>query len=618
MSVVGTLAVLLRADSAQIVSDLGKARSAVRSAVGDMQAGAQRAMESVTGEIRGVGPALAGLQPATLAATKSLELMGMKGSAAVTGLASGLRAMVVGGFTPLTVAAAGAVAAVGLLATQAPRVEGAMAATEERLKSTAEALTRVREELDLVRGGGSGSSRDVDVAMARTELERRRAELAAFDRGAVGNALSGAVSMVGGEDKLRELRRRVQEQEALIATLEETASVEDSLGRDRKRKQEEEAAAAKSRAEAAQRALQADRDAAVSTRQLIELTRAQNEQLAERTAALNALESGQDPDLARQRARVALAQQAADRASREGATGDEVSRMTALLELERRQLGLLEREKALAVSVQAETEEVLVLHEERAGIDEWLAEMQQDRVYLTREEREELERQVRAREALADQAADALRLDKEASAERSRAVMTAGSGGGPGPLGEAFLLGADRGLVDGMARSLDGLARGATSAQGAVRSFAASFVDAMQQIAAQQAALGLVRAAFSMFGYASPAPGQLASGSAPAVNVTSTLPATGAAHGGEFRVIGTGGLDSQYVRMRLSPGELVRVTDGAAGGRRGDGGFHGTLVVRPPAVVANEVAARMDPSAKAGIVASATARPGRRAERAAG
>ena len=48
-------------------------------------------------------------------------------------------------------------------------------------------------------------------------------------------------------------------------------------------------------------------------------------------------------------------------------------------------------------------------------------------------------------------------------------------------------------------------------------------------------------------------------------------PAATAAHGGSFRVGGVGGLDSQLVAMKVSPGELIRVTDGAnSSGAEGD------------------------------------------------
>ena len=79
---------------------------------------------------------------------------------------------------------------------------------------------------------------------------------------------------------------------------------------------------------------------------------------------------------------------------------------------------------------------------------------------------------------------------------------------------------------------------------------------------------------------------------------------------------GFGGLDTQLVRMRLSPGELVKVSGGANSG--GDGTvLHNHLVVRPPAVIADTVAEKMSREARAAIVASAVHRGSRRGARAA-
>jgi hypothetical protein len=91
------------------------------------------------------------------------------------------------------------------------------------------------------------------------------------------------------------------------------------------------------------------------------------------------------------------------------------------------------------------------------------------------------------------------------------------------------------------------------------------------------------------------------------------VPAATGAHGGTWRVGGFGGLDSQLVSMKLSPGELVRVSNGANSG--GEGDVHVALTVRPPAVIADEVMARSSPDARAAIVASALRRSGRRGMR---
>lgn len=619
MSVVGALKVLLSIDTAQLVSDTGKARAAVRSAVGDMQRGGATAMAALTRDIGAVGPALRGLQPATMVGMKALELLGEKGSTVVTGLLGGLGSLARGGFTPLSLAAGAAVTAMSLLARETPRVESAFAGTEERAKAAAVAIEKLRTELAFIAAGGRPGDAGAELRGLSVELDSRRAEQSSSEvtaRDRLVRGLGGAIP--GVTSRQEDLAVRTADQQHALDQEEIRIALAADLAAATKRRADEEAAAARKRAEAAQAAVRADQEDVASTKALIDLTRQLAEVEADRAAQVRALESGADVEVARQTARVARAQAAVRRAEFDQAGGDEMSRRTAELDHERKMLGLLERERATKVTG---AEEVLVVHEDLSEIDEWILEMQQDRAYLTREETEELERQRKVAEDLGEEMQAAWLRGREvldaARAAESEQFSRAGPGGGPSALGGLLLDESQRSLTDGMARSFQDLARGATSAQGAIRSFALSFVDAMQQIAAQQAAIALVKAAFAAFGYGSPSSSQLASGPAPAVNVTSTLP-TAAAHGGAWRVGGFGGLDSQTVRMKLSPGELVRVSDGANRGRGDGGGFHGTLVVRPPAVVANEVAARMDPRAKASIVASATARPGRRADRAAG
>jgi hypothetical protein len=106
-----------------------------------------------------------------------------------------------------------------------------------------------------------------------------------------------------------------------------------------------------------------------------------------------------------------------------------------------------------------------------------------------------------------------------------------------------------------------------------------------------------------------------AAGAAGGEVAAQAVPAAAGAHGGTWRVAGFGGLDSQLVSMKLSPGELVRVTNGAnAGG--GDGPVQVALTVRPPAVIADDVLARSSPEARAAVVGSALRRSGRRGMRA--
>src|SRR5437773_8249855 len=105
-AVVGQLKVLMSADSAQIVSDLGKARSAVRETSGEIGAMGRigGVFKALTHEVEGVGPAFEGARHATEAAKEALGLLGREASPAVSKVTNAVTGLVVGGFTPLGIA----------------------------------------------------------------------------------------------------------------------------------------------------------------------------------------------------------------------------------------------------------------------------------------------------------------------------------------------------------------------------------------------------------------------------------------------------------------------------------------------------------------------------------
>ena len=165
-------------------------------------------------------------------------------------------------------------------------------------------------------------------------------------------------------------------------------------------------------------------------------------------------------------------------------------------------------------------------------------------------------------------------------------------------------------LSGGVASALEDIARGSKTATEAFRAFAADF--AFQVVRMIEQAL-IMKAILSLFpGLGGAAGGAAGAGTGAAA--ASAAPAPAGAHGGTWRVGGFGGLDSQLVTMKLSPGELVRVSNGANQGG-GNGDVHVALTVRPPAVIADEVMARSSPDARAAIVASALRRSGRRGMR---
>lgn len=176
---------------------------------------------------------------------------------------------------------------------------------------------------------------------------------------------------------------------------------------------------------------------------------------------------------------------------------------------------------------------------------------------------------------------------------------------GWGRLGAEMADLATQGLSQGVARALEDVARGTKSAKDAFRDWAREFAFDVARMIQQALILKAILALF---------PGLSAGGAGAGAGGATPAPAT-AAHGGTWRVGGFGGLDSKLVALRVSPGELVKVTDGAnsRGGGRGD--VHVSLVTRP-VVVAEEMAARMSREAKAGLVASALHRGSRRGARA--
>jgi hypothetical protein len=155
-----------------------------------------------------------------------------------------------------------------------------------------------------------------------------------------------------------------------------------------------------------------------------------------------------------------------------------------------------------------------------------------------------------------------------------------------------------------LAGAITEVSRGFKTAKQAAREF---FADLAFQIAETIQRALLMKAILSIF------PGL---SSAPAEGTPAAVPAPANAHGGTWRVGGFGGLDSKIAALRVSPGELIRVTNGAnrGGGEAGD--VHVSLVTRP-VVVAEEMASRMSREAKAGLVASALQRGSRRGARAA-
>jgi hypothetical protein len=274
-------------------------------------------------------------------------------------------------------------------------------------------------------------------------------------------------------------------------------------------------------------------------------------------------------------------------------------------------------QRVLALQGEGETNELRLT---RLGTEQRIAALQEE----TRREVEELRRRgeiARAQQVENLSAAAQSRIRRNGEISEALAGDDAGAGfqarvsqlreetAGWGQLGAQMADVAVNDLSGGVASALEQIARGSKSAGEAFREFAVDFAFQVARMIEQALIMKAILALLPGLGAA----GGAAAGAGASAAVSAAPAATGA-HGGTWRVGGFGGLDSQLVTMKLSPGELVRVSNGAnSGGGQGD--VHVALTVRPPAVIADEVMARSSPEARAAIVGSALRRSGRRGSR---
>ncbi len=165
---------------------------------------------------------------------------------------------------------------------------------------------------------------------------------------------------------------------------------------------------------------------------------------------------------------------------------------------------------------------------------------------------------------------------------------------------------ATQGLSGGVAQALEEIARGTKSAKDAFRDWAREFAFEVARMI-QQALI--LRAILALFPGLSGGGGGAGAG---AGGAGASAPA--AAHGGTYRVAGYGGLDSKLVALRVSPGELVKVSNGA-NSRGGSGDLYASVVVRNH-ILADDMARKTSREAKAEVVGTALHRGSRRGMRA--
>ena len=673
MSVIGRLRILMSADSAQIVSDLGKARAAVRGAARDMGGSARDAAQSLTTEMGKFSTKVQGAPGAISAATSAMQLFGAAGTPAVQTVGSALASILASGFTPLGLAIGAVTAGIALIASKSSELSALEEAAEKATEKTAalrDEVAGLGTQLSLLREGSNATAIDVAIRRAEQELRdlrgQRGSELSRSERREVETAILAVREQIFELERKRDLEREI-------------GAATDARRAAEQRAERVRAAAARAEADAA---AQQKRIRDESIRAWDRLTDAQERRRVQLRDMVLQMESLRDPDvdlgLARQRQRV---QDVLAALSKKGLDSFEEQDLREQLAFEREMLRLLEerlqiegeraedddarraREAAEAAearsAAQAAAEEKRAAEQKNAAVEKAAADVlsvEQDLAFdLEQLDRTETERRVAEFErrfedilrAAREHGVETIKLESLIAArvariredaqkpaedapdpspsriEQLRSAIDSGTAtegfrarisllreetASWGKLGAQLADTAAFGISGGIATALEEVARGSKSASQAFREFAQGFAfDVARMI--QQALI--LRAVASLF------PG-LAGGASTTASLGASsvpIPTTSAAFGGTFRVGGFGGLDSQFVAMKLSPGELVRVTDGA-GSQRGDDGVKLAVTVRPPAVIADEVMAKASREARAAVVATALHRSGRRGGRA--
>lgn len=609
MSVIGRLRALLSLESAEFLGDVGKVKSATK----DLQGG----FGDLAVKVKGLGPALAGSQQATAAAAQAMKLMGAEGSAAVAGLSNALSGLVSSGFTPWGIAIAGVTALLGtlwstkgsdeLVKKHAKEVED----VEKRYLSLAKAI----DAASLGRRAGAAGVGDEEQSLrdrAKAIQDRLAGRLVVPDVGeeerlAMRQALrdftyADVKPGTEGESPFRQLESGLK--------LSWSAAVElrEELGLIQKRLADLEASRVFKAAETA--------SAASAISELTEEYKALVAAVAGESAAV-------DPGVRRAQESAAAYRLMVDQLGAAKSAQDALFR-----DFEEMRGGLLgespwlsPEDEALRAKLEKVREEILGSKRDLAFEIDQLDRDETERAVAEHERRYEKllelgERygvDVVALRKLIDEKSGKLRAAGGEKPKEDRGFgATLKDIADLEKLQERVGGFAAYGLSDGVAGALEEIALNAKSAKEAFRDFATSFFSDVARMINQAL---IAKAILSLFPGLSPGPagaaGDAASGAAAAA-----VPAATGAHGGTWRVGGFGGLDSQMVRMKLSPGELVRVTNGANSGGGADGPVNVALTIRPPAVIADDVMAKSSRDARAAVVATALHRGGRRGARA--
>ena len=470
-------------------------------------------------------------------------------------------------------------------------------AAETFTKPYRERAEKAKEALDAERSIGAMTTVEAAARADMVKLGERLATAHGMELQSLNDSLNALAEVVFFERaRTAEKQRQKELEEALKKLMKDEEAIAQGIER-----------AGKLRTENDRLALEAAGGLSAKEKELLDLRREREEELKKIPAGGGVIDTGA---LARgaveeeYRRRELIIDQKYDRLAAEGDHASYVARRAEALKAAADELG----------DVRLQTEALL-------GEEDKRYEAEQERIRSELLEGRLSRQGAYAAEELALQAHESkleLIKAKGLKAERDRQVQEAlggddiGAGfearisqlrdetAGWGRLGAQMADVAVTNLSGGVAQALEDVARGTKTGSQAFREWAASFGFEVARMIEQALILKAILAIF-------PGLGGAGAGAAAA-------PAAGAQTGGSFRVPGFGGLDSQLAVMRVTPGELIRVTNPGEGG--GVGPIHLTVINRPAAVVADTVAEKMSPEARGMIVATTLRRGGSRARRA--
>ena len=570
-TVVGRLQVIVGADSAQITSDTTKIRGIVGSTMRGAQAdanAASQALGAIGKPLEGLGPLLKGIQPAAAAAQNAIRAMGMETSAAVSGMTNGLSSLLAGGFTPLSIGIAAGTALLGLWA-------GRQSAAAEAAEKNNAALTKqVDKYADLGKqladlqqqreASARGTTADVVGVEQLLDTARKGRELMlTYGRptGSTGSAKE-RIEIIAAQ---REFDQRIAFEDLKIARLEHQLAVARTMAAEQAQQRQVDPPAVRRPAAALPPEFLGYDSLPQIPDYLVNIDNAAANRARRAATMPPEFLSGYTQDVPTL-TDAELAIDSADAQQRRAEVQARVLAARRTLSFELAQIGRSETEQAVEA--------------ERARYAQLLEEA--DRY-----------------------GADRTGLEQELAA-KIESIRSAGRAREAGPSMQTILGDfAKSEIASGLPRAFEDIARNGRDAGQAMRQFAADFAWAAARVAAQKGLLALLESAFGS-----------TSGSTGSTGGGGSYANTSSSYGGD--VGAAPAKMAQTMRSMQRQGQALGgaprgASKGAQGGQAGN--LDATIVVRPPAVIADDVMAKSSPQARAAVVYSVMQRGGRRAER---